>query len=219
MSIALPDRSSPWSLDNYFDQMFFINRASRGDRRTSVFAQRDRFQLRKLEQFHAIEIFSSEGVLLPYEGCHLSHRTLLQYALSVPRTLILEDDFLIRHNDFHRRFEQMIQEVPSDWDLLYLGGHYGEPPLARISPHVLRCGQMLGASSYAVTAVHAARLLAIFHPIGAQADCKLSELAHKHDHYILQPRLIVQFKGYSDLAGAVVDPTLSMTDTLHESML
>jgi len=58
-------------------------------------------------------------------GCFLSHRSLLQHCatLPVPATeghLILEDDAVFPE-EFQKRWEEVRQRIPVDWDIVYLG--------------------------------------------------------------------------------------------------
>lgn len=58
-------------------------------------------------------------------GCFLSHRAVLQHCatLAVPDTaghLILEDDAIFPE-DFRIRWDAVRQQIPTDWDMVYLG--------------------------------------------------------------------------------------------------
>lgn len=211
-----PPSDTLWSLEHFFDRIICINRASRTDRWQHCQEQCEKFALRKVERFNACEIHNDNG-LLTWTSCNASHREVLKMACEVERTLILEDDFDIRYADFHPMWEMMAKFVPSNWDLLYLGGHYGNDAIMRINPCVIRCDRMLGASSYGVTKSHARRLHDIFSKNEtAQSDCCLSALSCRYNHYILEPRLMVQYEGFSDLCQQVINPAISMTDPDHE---
>lgn len=220
MPIVGPDLRLPWSLSNYFTKIFVINRDSRTDRWEKCVDQIHRFQLHKVERLSAFEIFSDCGKLIPVAGCAASHRFILDLATynKWDRVLILEDDFLILHDDFHRRWESMILGVPNDWDVLYLGGHYGDAPLARVSGQVIRCNRMSAASSYGITWKHAKRVARLLYDENA-IDSVLSNLAFRNKHFILQPRLMAQYESYSDIGQRVLIPYGSMTDTTHERMV
>jgi len=49
------------------------------------------------------------------------------------------------------RFEYLLPFVPNEWDVFYLGASYGEPPISRLNPHVIRCGFMQTTTSYGIT--------------------------------------------------------------------
>ena len=219
MSAITPPSASRWSLSNYFDKILCINRASRIDRWQHCLEQFGAFQISDVERIEAVEVFNIENrSLLAWNGCTASHRLCLEIASRHQRTLVLEDDFEMRFRDFHLLFEFMLRHVPLDWDMLYLGGHYGEAPISRVSPCVLRCARMMGISSYGITAAHASRVCSHMRSSN-QADCVFSGFSRKYLHYVLQPRLIVQSTGYSDLCGCEINPSISMTDTLHENLV
>lgn len=204
-------------LCDVFSKILCINRASRTDRWEHCKAQALKFDL-ALERFEAIEIYNENG-LLAWNSCTASHKACLEIvSKSQGPVLILEDDFKIRFDDFHQLFRSMFGFVPADWDLLYLGGHYGNAPLARVAPCVLHCNRMMGLSSYGITPEHAARIMPHMRT-SHQADCVASDFALVHKHYIFQPRLIVQYESFSDLCQQVINPEISMTDTCHENMI
>lgn len=151
-------------------------------------------------------------------GCTASHRGVLTLAAHGPwqRILVLEDDFLPLYADVSERLAALTW--PDGCDLLYLGGHYGEAPIERISPSLIRCATMLTTSSYIVTREHARRMIPYLTGIGP-IDNLISMFARDHKHYILQPRLFAQYTSPSDLCGETRDNVPCMTDTRHENMV
>lgn len=212
------------TLDEYFDRIFCINIERAKERWPLVEEQCRHYGIKSLIRFRAYDFidykYHFSGMHNGVCGCTRSHGALLTLIAHSDwkRVLILEDDFMIRHGHFEQLFEQMIAMVPEDWDLLYLGGHYGEPPISRVNPCVIRCGLMLTTSSYAVTREHAKRMAPYF--AGAsQPDNLISKFAQYHNHYILQPRLIVQRPGQSMIWGKHMDYVDCMIETTHEQMV
>lgn len=182
-------------------------------------------------------------------GTTLAHRVLLRKVAegSWPRVLVLEDDFHVitpedkpswfggeLSDDFQTRFDQLVAHVPADWDVLYLGGGYGSPPLARVSAHCLRVDRMLTTSSYGITRDYARvwsdkidegetrtkgwtgeRYSANMGTI----DMLLSAWAREFRHYIVQPRLMIQAADYSDATEREESYIGSMTDEQHEGLV
>ncbi len=150
-------------------------------------------------------------------GCTASHRAMLELCAfhKWPRTLVLEDDFVSLHVDVAHRLADL--EVP-DFDLLYLGGHYGGAPISRINKGIIRCNTMLTTSSYIVTCEHARRMAPQISGIGP-IDNLYSGFAKDHRHYIVQPRLFAQYASHSDLCDHTRDNVPCMTDTRHERMV
>lgn len=183
-------------------------------------------------------------------GTTLAHRMLMRKIAegSASRALILEDDFyVLRIEDkpswfgvdagpvpieFQARFDYLIPYVPTDWDLVYLGGGYGSKPKARASKHCILVDTMMTTSSYGVTKKYAkewsdfvddaedkmgaARYATYMGPI----DSLFNGFPLKgYKHYAIQPRLIVQRMDYSDANQRVENYIGSQTDDNHEKMV
>jgi hypothetical protein len=173
-----------------------------------------------VERFEGYDQISDGNRVNGNLGCTASHRALLEIISyqQWPRVLILEDDFEVCVSDFNERFSEMIEEVPTDWDMLYLGGAYGEPPQYRHSDHVIRINRIMTTSSYAVTA-QMARRLAPYVSGGGPIDSVYGNFHSQTNSYISQPRLMVQYANVSDLVEQHMDNSQSMLDPHHEDML
>lgn len=203
-------------INEYFDKIFCINIARRTDRWQRVTEEAERFGI-TIERFEGYDLSKYK---MGNHGCTASHRHLMEYALyhDWKRILILEDDFNILHHDFHHRFESMIKEVPSDWDLLYLGGHYADRPQKRISKHVIKFNRMKTTSSVGITRKAIVELASSIVGIGP-IDELYSNYAQDHNSYIFSPRLINQYSSFSDIQGGICDYSFCMGDTAHERMV
>jgi len=207
------------SLNSYFDKIFCINLEHRVDRWLSCTSQFNKFGI-TAERFVGYEQLVYDGIVHGNFGCTSSHRSILELIRyhSWERTLILEDDFQIRHEDFTERFDNLIGFVPDNWDMLYLGGHYGEPPQARINEHVIRIGRTLTTSSYAVT-LRQAEKMAPYICGPSPIDSLYGGYNVKDMCYILQPRLMVQYGNFSDIQLRHMDNSACMEDCNHENMV
>lgn len=206
-------------MNHLFDKAFVINRMARLDRWIHALEELWKLGL-TAERFEAHDGIQYEGALNGNAGCTASHRALLEIIAynKWKRTLVLEDDFVALYDDVPERLDAMLAEVPSDMDILYLGGHYGEAPLDRVSLHVIRCAGMLTTSSYVITWQAARRMAPYISGIGP-IDNLFSMFSRTQKHYILQPRLFAQYTSKSDLCGETRDNVPCMTDTRHENMV
>lgn len=199
--------------DRHFDRVFCINLARRPDRWAHCVGQFAKHRIRKVQRF---EGFESEH---PVDGCHASHRAI--YSLMVYHrwscVMIFEDDFQIEHDDFEQRFDRVSDEVPSDMGILYLGGIYSDPPIARVTPSVIRCSRMNTTHAYAITLDYARWILPQLR-YGAM-DALLSDFSKLGRHYILQPNLVTQRAGWSDISGQHTDYAPVMRVTEFEKMV
>lgn len=221
------------AIDDYFDRVVLINRASRGDRFIHAMRQADAGGFSISEVFIAHEGVQLDGTFNGNFGCVASHRGVFELIChhGWERTLILEDDFEIVYpgydSDHYKwrlpfvdQWNKMSPEIPDDWDMLYLGGHYAATPIARVSEHIIRCGRMFTTSSYAVTGKFARRVCP--HIQGAGPIDSL--FGHWHDLpdvkcYIFTPRLMVQYENTSDLQHRVMNNARCMLDPNHEALV
>lgn len=203
----------------YFDKVFVINLDRRIDRWTHTLEQLRILGL-EAERFSGRDGVMYEGRLNGNAGCTASHRAILELVAyhKWPRTLVLEDDFVALFDDVPERFASMIREVPEDMDMLYLGGHYQEAPISRVSKHVIRCGGMLTTSSYVITPAAALSMAPHISGIGP-IDNLFSRFARTQKHYIFQPRLFAQYTSMSDLCGETRNNIICMTDGFHEGLV
>lgn len=207
------------TINDYFHKVFILNRDARTDRWKLCEEQITKFGLR-IERFRAYDHACIDGWVGGNGGCSASHRAMLDVIAyeQWPRTLILEDDFRILHDDFQEKFAEMITEVPDDWDMLYLGGHYAEKPQARISKHVIKMARMMTTSSYGITWQMARHMAPNIYG-SAPIDTQYYSFHLSHNCYIFQPRLIVQRESFSDLQGRVMNNEGCMMDQRHEEMV
>lgn len=208
------------TIEDYFTRIFVINREARKDRWDECCALFSKYNLTKVERFQAYDHGNIDGWVGGNSGCVSSHRALLDIIAyhKWPRTLILEDDFHIIHENFHELFNQMIPEVPDDWDMLYLGGHYGEKPQYRVSPHVIRINRMLTTSSYGITWQQARKMAPNIYG-GGPIDSLYGQWNVDDKCFILQPRLMIQRDSFSDLQGRNMSNRDCMTNPDHENMV
>lgn len=208
-------------IELYFDKIFVINLASRPDRWEHVLAQMAVLGIEKFERFEAYQKpIDHHGFPNGNLGCTSSHRALYEIIAyhGWKRVLILEDDFAYCVDDPQKTFQRMIGEVPENWDMLYLGGHYAERPVARVSPHVIKIGRMLTTSSYGITGAFARKIAPYISGIGP-IDSLLSGFLAPNNCFIFQPRLFVQYPNWSDLQEAHASNHQCMLDRGHESMV
>ncbi len=201
------------TVNEYFNRIVLITMARRLDRFAKCVKQFDQHGFKSVTVFEGHDMGD-----LGNHGCTASHRGVLELICHNrwARTLILEDDFQIRAPNFNQLFAEMIGEVPDDWKMLYLGGHYAENPKRKAAPHVIEINRMLTTSSYAVTCSFA-REVTPWISGGVGIDTLYYPYHLKGGCYIFKPRLMVQSPGYSDLQKMEMNNTHCMEDTSHEN--
>lgn len=227
-------------IESYFDAIFLVNLKRRVDRleeSKDVFAQlgMDFANVRIFEAHdkpHA-DVPSGENPLVAGRpdgnfGCTSSHRGLFEIIAheKIPRALILEDDFDIAFTGPDRRrkcdpqalFAAYVPELPTRWDMLFLGRHFAEMPQAFRSPHVVKIGRMLTTSSYGITAEFARKIAPHVSGIGP-IDTLLGGFQRDNECYCVEPTLFIQRKSFSDLRDQVEDYVSPMQDMNHLNAL
>ena len=115
---------------------YCINRDDRPERWADVQKEFDRIGMPAKRVSAVISTPYKRG----WEGCRDSHiKTLIDIDMSGEMGLVFEDDvvFLCEKEDFWDNFSKAVNELPHDWDALYLGASPQEPQ-ERYSPHLYR---------------------------------------------------------------------------------
>jgi GR25 family glycosyltransferase involved in LPS biosynthesis len=209
------------SFMSYWDKVFCINLDRRTDRWEHAQKQMELYNI-QAERFSGYDNVIVEGLRNGNAGCTASHRGVLEIIAhnKWDKVLILEDDFECNHSpsEFLELWNQMINEVPKDWDFLYLGGHYANPPQKRVSKHVIKMDRMLTTSSYAVR-WQTAKAISPYLSGNSPIDSLISGFTSQMNAYIFHPRLMVQTPSFSDIQERDCNHTYCMRDTSHENMV
>jgi GR25 family glycosyltransferase involved in LPS biosynthesis len=200
-------------LTDYFDKTFCINLNSRTDRWEEVkkkFAKHS-FNVERVPAIDGTKMNLDfppeikEGAV----GCSLSQLFCIKYAkqLKLNNFLLLEDDIEFDDN-VNELFNQYIAEVPSDWDMLYLGGqHFHGMNLQQISEHVYKCEYTLSTHSVALNSTVFDRFTDKLIDITKPCDVHYAESHSEINAYVIIPHLTWQGNSYSDIEKVKVDYT------------
>lgn len=222
---------------NYFDRIIVINLTRREDRWAHFQGEMEKIGVSRYERFEGYDRPADDSSY-PWAnkpphftaedqygwgnfGCTASHRGIMELIRfnGWARTLILEDDAeVIDPKTFHDVWNHVMPRVPETWDLLYLGGHYGEAPQARLSSSVLRTGTMLTTSSYGITLTQARRMAPFICGSGP-IDSHFGAFNRHCESYCIQPRLFCQYTNVSDIQNREMNNRMCMTDRYHESLM
>jgi GR25 family glycosyltransferase involved in LPS biosynthesis len=216
-------------IEDYFSAIFVLTLERRKDRQDKMDELLTELGIRKPRWFFGYDKpLDHAGKPNGNKGCTESHRSILEAIINsgLRRVLVLEDDIEIAYTDPEMKarvdpqklFADHINEVPGDWDMLYLGGQYGSYPDRRISPHVIKFNSMLTTSSYAITNKMARTMAPYISGVGP-IDSLYSGFHPKHKCYIFQPRLFIQGRSLSDLTDREDDNRHCMLDQAHEEMM
>lgn len=138
-----------------FSHRFCINldrRPERWERMQRVFA---RHGIAAVDRFpavdgSAVEIPSNWPGTRGAYGCLLSHLQVVRKArdMKMPSVLIFEDDVAFDER-FHEKIALYMPELPSDWDMLFIGAFHRDDPIP-VSEHVGRITRAHSTYAYAL---------------------------------------------------------------------
>ena len=150
------------TLTDLFDRVYVINCPHRGDRLATLDENIKDTGVADCSKMHVFAGVRGElspppkywGASVGAWGCFQSHRRLIEDILneddeSIDSILILEDDahFL---DDSQKRINQFMENVPEDWDQLYLGGQHTSNPEETGNDAVLKVSSTSRLHAYAL---------------------------------------------------------------------
>ena len=153
-------------------------------------------------------------------GCMASHVNIWKRAKleGWKNVLIIEDDcdFI---PDLQNKFNELIKEVPNDWDMLYFGGVHeergGKFIPTKVSENVVKCARMITTTCYAIN--ESCYDLAINSVLAEEpwfytaVDGYLAAAVQpKCNAYAFNPPLAWQRGSYSDIQSGYRDYSKSM---------
>jgi GR25 family glycosyltransferase involved in LPS biosynthesis len=220
------------TLNEFFDKIYCINLNRRKDRWQNVSKLFKKHNL-IVERFPACDGIpkdykhaesldewnrpkSHKGKLNAGEiGCALSHKAIMKIISKkkYKSVLVLEDDVDFVQN-LTAEFNKMIQYLPEDWDMLYIGGnnkigHPAQKELEIVNKYYARTRLTLTTSSYAVrqTAVKKIRNLLKDEPFRMAIDTAYTKVQQMPDinAYVMRPSLAWQVASFSDIRNAYRD--------------
>jgi len=146
----------------------------------------------------------SDRVKVGAIGCALSQMFCFKYAkqLKLNNFLFLEDDITVKEN-FLEEFDKATEQVPSDWDVLYLGGnHLFGQNLKKVNENVYRCEYTYCVHGVIFRDTVFDRYIHSLTDILTPCDVHYAESHSEINAYVICPHLIYQGNSYSDIEEA-----------------
>jgi GR25 family glycosyltransferase involved in LPS biosynthesis len=184
-------------VNEYFNKVVVINLDRRTDRMEKLVPQLEELGI-QYERHSAID--GKELGISPITAGTMSHQKVLEKNIE-KRILILEDDAQFVDN-FNEKFEEVMQTLPADSDIFYLGAL-----LPKNTGKVEDLGnkywfkQIFSTGSHAYS-IHPARVKYFAEKLKDYEwyiDIGLREFSRDYKAVIAQPNLVTQFPSYSDL--------------------
>lgn len=183
-------------VNEYFDQVVVINLDRRTDRMDKLDPQLKQLGI-EYERFSAVD-GKALGISPVFAGTMSHVAVLKKYPNN--KTLILEDDAYFIE-DFNERFEEVMQTLPSNYDILYLGALIPKETgkTVQVNKDWVRPVTTTGAQAYSINPVRIQHFVENLDGYEWYIDIGLRVYAENYNAYLAQPNLVTQFPSYSDL--------------------
>ena len=181
---------------------YVINLKRRGDRLKKLNLP---FKYEVFEATDGKEKFSEFGKMQGHIGCLDSHRRLINLAKkdNIETLMVMEDDIEV-DKEFNIKLEKIMNQLPEDWDLLYLGGwNVGEnkkySELLDVAEKVLTTHAFIVKNKFFDTIIDG------FNVRDWKVDVLLSDVLIKGKCFIANPTIAWQKEGFSDIENKITN--------------
>ena len=189
-------------VNDFFDKVIVINLDRRTDRMEKLAPQLEKLDI-QYKRFSAVD-----GKKLDIDPIVAGLRSHLQVMKQIAgqRVLILEDDAQFVE-DFNEKFEKVMQTLPEDWDIFYLGALVPKDVglIRMVNRHWGIQVLTTGSQAYCINPSKLEYFISKLEDYNSYIDIGLRDFAKDLKAYITQPNLVVQFPSYSDLRLKEVD--------------
>ena len=183
-------------INEFFDKVVVINLDRRTDRMEKLDPQLKELGI-QYKRFSAVD-----GKKLDIDPIVAGLRSHLQVMKQIAgqRVLILEDDAQFVE-DFNEKFEKVMQTLPEDWDIFYLGALVPKDVglIRMVNRHWGIQVLTTGSQAYCINPSKLEYFISKLEDYNSYIDIGLRDFAKDLKTYIAQPNLVTQFPSYSDL--------------------
>lgn len=194
-------------IHSFVDKIYCINLDRREDRWRECLGKFKKYDL-NVTRVPAVDGSTLSGaycISLPELGCLLSHIMVFEDILKndYQVSLIFEDDFELLV-DWKQKLHDAFTNLPSDWDMLYLGcKHVAEPSV--IHPTLYRVNGAYTSSAYIIKKQFAEFILPHLKLLRKQIDVYFKEFQVSGHMYAVKPCISWQWANHSDIQDCVTD--------------
>lgn len=201
---SCPAHVRPVRARDPFPHKVCINLDRRPDRWERV---RGRFAVARLGTVSRFAAFDGNGLTPPSwwtdepgaYGCLMSHLAVVEESrrMKAPGVLIFEDDAML-DPEFAEKLPAYVNQLPSDWDMVLLGGIHGAQPAA-VSDNVVRVTHSLSTFAYALRETIYDAFIALNREARTTVDDNNRALQKRFNCYCFMPHLAWVEDDYSDV--------------------
>jgi GR25 family glycosyltransferase involved in LPS biosynthesis len=192
----------------FFEKAFCINLERRSDRWENAKKQFDSLNM-QIDRIPAVDgsLFNlniepiCDSIRTPGAlGCSLSHLFIMKTAkyLNLKNYIVFEDDVEFSENFIYKFTEIFNNELPKDWDILYLGGHHVEKP-TKISENIYKCNYTVTTHAIAFNESIYDLFIPKLNDLSRPCDVHYADEQKNINAYVIYPPLCWQYHNYSDI--------------------
>lgn len=202
------------ALINNFDKVYCINLKRRQDRWKKCLVEFKKNNLVGIERYQAIDGKLYDWSTTTYDpkllkgelGILETHINIITEAVEkgYESVVMLEDD--VYFTPEIAKLEEYLNDVPSDWDMIYLGGNhtYGLIP-EMVTDKIMKLHNTFATEAVIIRKSLFQKILDITQPREHQIDWYYSNLQKSNNVYGCYPNITLQKIDYSDIQNKVVD--------------
>jgi GR25 family glycosyltransferase involved in LPS biosynthesis len=195
-------------LNDVVDGAYCINLDKREDRWQSCEKEFTKNEI-EVERFSAIDgqlIDDCPRITRGEAGCLKSHLSIIKSSVEkdMSSICIFEDDVFFTEN-FQDNFSNFYQQVPDDWQFLYLAVNKASAHFSYVSENVRRVTNAYSAHAMLLRRGAMEAILAACEPGEKPIDVYYGEIQNYLPAYVLAPSLAGQKAGHSDIINDYVD--------------
>lgn len=202
-------------VNEFFDHVFVINLKRRFDRLIFITQELEKHNI-EAEVIEAIdgndlelrEIISSDGLKCSRGdiACALSHSKVCKLAKKrgYKNYLVLEDDGIFSDN-FEIKFSDYINQLPLDWQFIYIGGSINCEQVSVVSDNIVEAIDVYTTHAMGIKSDVYDELIQLWEMKGEKVDLCVAQLQKKYKTYCFTPFLIGQRPSYSDILNKHTD--------------
>jgi GR25 family glycosyltransferase involved in LPS biosynthesis len=183
-------------VNEFFDKVVVINLDRRTDRMEQLVPQLEELEI-QYERHSAVD--AKELGISPIIAGTMSHVEVWK-KYKGQKVLVLEDDALFVDN-FNEKFEEVMQTLPQDWDIFYLGALIAKTTgkVKPVNQHWVAQIVSTGTQAYCLLPGKMDYFINKIDGYEWYIDIGLRLESVDNNCYIAQPNLVTQFPSYSDL--------------------
>jgi len=117
----------------------------------------------------SVHVFDAIELRPGWRGCRESHFALWRQAVAENRTMLVMEDDVTFVPDFRERLSGLLEDLPANWDVLFLGG-YEQGRRLKLTERLSQSSRVMWTHAYFITPEAAAFSLEVCQRVETQVD-------------------------------------------------